>query len=173
MKNLELERTFLARYLPDDLTKFSSREICDVYIKNKSGYYNLRLRKNGGKYSITRKERIDNNDASRQMEYTISLVEEEFEQLASFSAKRLCKKRFDYVFDNIKIEFDVFSGDLRGLVLIDVEFKDEKAKDSFVIPDFCLADVTQEDFVAGGFLFFSSYRDIEVYLQKYNYAKLI
>jgi len=43
----------------------------------------------------------------------------------------------------------VFEGALAGLVLIDVEFTDEATKEAFVAPSFCLANVTQESFVAG------------------------
>jgi len=173
MKKLELERTFLAKYLPEDLASFPSREVCDIYVKGESEYLNLRLRSNGGKYEITRKERINDDDASRQIETTINLVKEEFDHLAKFTERKLCKQRVDYVLDNVKIEFDIFDGEFKGLVLVDIEFEDEQTKDSFATPDFCLADVTQEDFIAGGFLFSRSYEDIEMYLQKYNYKQII
>lgn len=50
--------------------------------------------------------------------------------------------------DGSKAELDVFTGKLAGLVLIDFEFDSLDAKASFTPPDFILADVTQEDFIA-------------------------
>lgn len=39
------------------------------------------------------------------------------------------------------------------------------------MPDFCLADVTQEKFTAGGILAGKKYSDIEAELEKYGYKK--
>ena len=46
-------------------------------------------------------------------------------------------------------------------------------KDSFVMPEFCLVDVTQEKFGAGGMLAGKSYEDIEQHLKRFGYVKLI
>ncbi len=40
------------------------------------------------------------------------------------------------------------------------------------MPDFCLVEVTQEDFVAGGMLCGKSYEDIKADLDRYGYTKL-
>ena len=40
------------------------------------------------------------------------------------------------------------------------------------MPDFCLADVTEEIFIAGGMLGGKKYKDIEIDLKKFNYKKL-
>ena len=172
MESLELERTFLAKYLPDDLDKFSAKEICDVYVENKSQRLHLRLRKSDDKYEITRKERV-NDDVSRHIETSIGLEKEEFDQLRKFAEKALCKRRYDYFIGDIKFEIDIFRGDLEGLVLVDVEFNNNEAKNSFNAPDFCLADVTKEEFAAGRFLYAKTYDDINEYLNKYNYKKII
>jgi len=41
------------------------------------------------------------------------------------------------------------------------------------MPDFCLADVTQEEFLAGGFLAGKKYLDIQSFLDKHGYKKVI
>jgi CYTH domain-containing protein len=71
------------------------------------------------------------------------------------------------------MEIDVFQGNLKGLILVDVEFDNEKDREEFVMPDFCLADVTQETFLAGGMLCGKSYKDIENDLNRFNYNKLV
>ena len=60
-----------------------------------------------------------------------------------------------------------------GLVLVDVEFDSKGEKDVFVMPEFCLAEVTQESFIAGGMICGKSYDDIESKLSKFGYKKLI
>lgn len=66
---------------------------------------------------------------------------------------------------------DVFQDDLEGLVVIDFEFSSLEEKDRFQMPDFCLVDVTQEDFIAGGMLCGKTYKEIEENLNKFNYTK--
>jgi len=70
-------------------------------------------------------------------------------------------------------EVDIFEGTLQGLVMIDFEFDSEENKHAFVIPDFCLADVTQEEWVAGGMLAGKSYEDIEKKLKRFGYQKIL
>jgi len=63
-------------------------------------------------------------------------------------------------------------GGLKGLVLIDFEFSDEATMRSFTPPEVCLADVSQEAFVAGGVLAGKTYDDIASQLLTYNYEPL-
>ena len=51
-------------------------------------------------------------------------------------------------------------------------FKNLKEKEEFQIPSFCLADVTQENFVAGGLNCGRSYDDILEELNKFGYQRL-
>jgi adenylate cyclase len=169
----EFEKTYLAKYLPEDVKKFSSREIIDVYIPESKKHPCVRFRKSGDGYEITKKRPVDDGDCSHQIEETIKLDEEEFRFLENISSKKIRKERFYYRKDGVEFEIDVFKDRLEGLVLIDVEFKDSEERDDFdKIPDFCLAEVTQEEFVAGGMLAGEKYGDIKENLVKYGYEKL-
>ena len=66
----------------------------------------------------------------------------------------------------------MFQDGLEGLVLIEFEFRTEDAMRSFVMPEFCLADVTDEKFIAGGSLAGKTYQDIEENLNTFGYKKL-
>ncbi len=66
----------------------------------------------------------------------------------------------------------MFEGELAGFVLVDFEFDSIKELEKFTLPDFCLADVSQEEFVAGGKLCGKSYNDIESELKRFNYSRL-
>jgi CYTH domain-containing protein len=67
---------------------------------------------------------------------------------------------------------DVFQDELSGLVLVDFEFKEVTDKNNFEMPDFCLSDVTQDKFFAGGMLCGKKYSDIEVHLGELGYKKI-
>ncbi|HEY4478828.1 MAG TPA: hypothetical protein VI981_00505 [Candidatus Paceibacterota bacterium] len=168
----ELELTYLAKYLPKDLEKFLSKEILDIYIPESSNHPTIRIRKSGAKYEITKKEPINAHDLSRQLEQTIPLTEAEYKDFEKLCGKRLSKRRYFYKTHNTAHEIDVFTGDLAGLVVVDVEFSTEAEKASFAMPDFCLVDVTQEKFIAGGMLCGKTYKDIEPNLEKFGYKKI-
>ncbi|MFW5884754.1 MAG: CYTH domain-containing protein [Patescibacteria group bacterium] len=171
---LELEKTYLAKYLPEDLKKSPSKELIDVYIPGSHLHPRLRLRKNGGNFEITKKQPKVEGDASAQTEETIVLSREEFEALNNqVEGKRVRKIRYFYNHQGRRAEIDVFQDDLEGLVLVDFEFESVNDKEKFLMPGFCLAEVTQEDFIAGGMLCGKGYEDIEKKLNKYNYSKIV
>jgi CYTH domain-containing protein len=166
---IELEKTFLARELPKGLKNCKSKEVIDIYFPKEAKHPTIRVRKSGDKYEMTKKERLDPNDASMQKEHTILLSKEEFLALSKLDGKKLSKVRYYYDYNGKVAEIDVFQGDLKGLVLIDFEFQTADEKNKFKMPDFCLADVTQDDFIAGGMLCGKKYADIKDELKKYNY----
>ena len=169
---IELERTFLTKNLPSNLKDCKSKEILDIYIPQAREHPTLRIRKNGGKFEITKKEPINKTDSSKQLEQTIPLTKEEFEELAKLEGKRVRKIRYYYPLGGKTFEVDVFQDSLKGLVIVDIEFEKESEKDNFKMPEFCLADVTKEKFTAGGMLCGKTYKDIEQALEKFGYKKL-
>jgi CYTH domain-containing protein len=100
------------------------------------------------------------------------LSQEEFRGLRKAGGKKLHKIRYYYDYNGKTAEIDVFQAGLKGLVMVDIEFRTAQEKDAFAMPPFCLADVTQERFAAGGMLCGKSYRDIEQELKKFRYRKL-
>lgn len=170
---IELEKTYLAKRLPENLRSCEFKEIIDVYIPKTSEHPKLRLRKNGNKFELTKKEPVNKGNASHQKEQTIILTETEFNALnQQIEGKRVRKIRYFYDHNENIAEFDVFQDDLLGLVVIDFEFATLDEKDVFQIPDFCLVDITQEVFMAGGMICGKSYKDIEDNLKKFEYNKL-
>jgi len=168
---IELEKTYLVKYLPEGLRKCDHKEILDIYIPESSRHPVVRIRKYGEQYEITKKEPVA-EDSSIQTEQTVKLNQEEFEELNKLPGKRVRKIRYYYDYQGRTAEIDVFQDKLLGLVWVDFEFEGADEKDSFSMPEFCLADVTQEEFIAGGMLAGKSYQDIEEDLTKFNYNKL-
>lgn len=171
-QQLERERTFLAKDLPQEIKATKPTRIVDIYIPDTPAHSHLRLRQNGKTYEITKKTSVAAGDASEHIEQTIPLTEEEFAALSRCSAKRVAKDRYRVVIDGILAEIDVFIEDLAGLVLIDFEFDTEDEKDNFIPPSIALADVTQENFIAGGLLAGKTYDTIAPELARFCYKKL-
>lgn len=170
---IEYELTYLIRDFPPEIRGLNPKHLIDIYVPEDLAVHpHLRLRQKGKDYEITKKQPIDDADVSKQTEITIPLDEEEFRTLALSSKRTVSKDRYKIVIDGYPAEVDVFSGPLKGLVLIDFEFVDDATKAAFKMPDVCLADVTQEEFIAGGFLAGRSYADIASQLDKYGYNPL-
>jgi CYTH domain-containing protein len=172
---LEIEKTYLAKELPFDLTKLKKKEIIDIYIPVEGKEHApIRIRKNGEKYEITKKSRLNENSGSQLIEETINLTKEEFETLEKqISGKRVRKIRHYYDYEGRTAEIDIFKEKLEGLVIIEFEFENEKDLNEFCMPPFCLADVTEAHFTRGGVLAGKSYAEIENELSKHNYKKII
>jgi hypothetical protein len=103
---------------------------------------------------------------------TVPLTADEFAALATVEGKRTRKIRYEYPYRGIGAEIDVFQDHLAGLVVVDFEFSSPEEKELFSMPDFCLADITQEDFIAGGILCGKSYTDIQGELGRFGYQPL-
>src|SRR5579884_3770244 len=116
MEIIELEKTYLVKYLPEGLEKFPHKEILDMYIPFDDPHPMLRLRKSGDNYEITRKEHIS-EDMTEQKEHTIQLTKTQFEALAKAGGKRVRKIRYYYPYKTYTVEIDVFQEGLEGLVL--------------------------------------------------------
>ncbi len=169
---LELEKTYLAKYLPEGSLEGKSKEIMDLYIPKNSPHSKLRIRKNGDTLEMTKKIPL-NGDVSSQQEFTIPLSSEEFEVLSWLEGKRIRKIRYYYVFEWHQAEIDVFQDELEWLVLVDFEFSSEEEKQAFRMPDFCLVDITEEEFIAGWMLCGKKYSDIEDELKTFGYEKML
>lgn len=169
----ELELTYLLKELPADLRQAPCKELLDIYLPASAKHPTLRIRQSGEKYEITKKQPIENGDSSRQLETTIPLTAEEFADLDQLPGKRVKKTRYYYKHNGQTFEIGVFRESLAGLILIDVEFATVAEKSAFVPPPFCLAEVTQEEFTAGGMLCGKSYSDIEEKLNKFGYKKTL
>ena len=170
---IEIERTFLVKFLPEDLDKFPKVEIYDKYFPLDAVHPKIRLRKKGNEFTLTKKEPVDDDKTkSIQEEQVIILTEAEFDSFDSFEGKELSKFRYNYSYKNLTAEIDIYTSKLKGLAVVDFEFQNEAEKESFEMPDFCLADVTEDEFIAAGILAGKSYEDIEDALKRYKYKRV-
>ena len=169
---VELEVTYLAKIIPEGLTDCRHTVIEDVYFPAAAPHAKTRVRRKGDKYEFTKKTQLDPSDAGNQQEQNVSLTAEEYQALAKGDGRRVIKTRYYLPYQGLTAEVDIFGGELEGLVVVEFEFDSIEAKNSFVMPDFCLADVTQDDIIAGGVLAGKSYADVAPRLTQYNYQPL-
>lgn len=161
----------MAKSMPVELADIIPVRLVDIYVpEDPEVHSKFRLRQKGDRYEATKKTLIREGDASAQTEHTIPLDQTEFSALSSVSNKRVEKDRYSVDLGGYSAEVDVFRGVLKGLVLIDFEFGSEEEKANFIATDHCLADVTQEGFIAGGQLAGRSYEDIKPDLDRFNYT---
>ncbi|MFT4311722.1 MAG: hypothetical protein ACMXYF_00650 [Candidatus Woesearchaeota archaeon] len=108
------------------------------------------------------------------VEETIKLSESEYESLQALDAKSFLKKRYKYEFSPKHFcEIDVYQERLLGLVVIDFEFSSLQEKEAFIPPDFCLVEVTNKPFLAGGMLCGKSYEQLVEQLDSLGYKKIV
>ena len=172
MKEIELEKTFLVKRVPSELlVNVSGKDLLDIYFPKETAHPVLRVRKRGDHMTITKKRMVSQDNASEFIEDTIELSTPEYESLAQIKGKRVHKTRYITAIGAVRLDLDIFMDDLTGLVLADFEFKTILEKDDFVAPDWCLTDVTQEEFIAGGFLAGKKYKDIREHLVRFGYER--
>jgi len=158
---LEIEITYLPLTVPAEFLTGTPTRIIDCYLSPADDILTkLRLRQKGTKYELTKKINTDPQDLSLQDEYTIPLTAQEFERLRTLNGREVVKDRYEVPFGKHTLEVDVFRGDLEGLVIIEVEFRNQADRDAFAVPEYFGADVTQEDFVAGAYLAGKRYSDL-------------
>lgn len=170
---LEYERTFLLRQLPEELDKARHMTIRDVYIPESSAHAQIRVRRQGDEMMITKKHQQTVGDSTVMVEHTIPLSELEYDTLAACSTKDFVKTRYFMTIDGHDSQVDVYGGKLAGLAMVDFEFASEDELRNFTMPDICLADVSQQEFIAAGYLAGKSYDDIAERLGAFGYQKIV
>jgi adenylate cyclase len=81
-----------------------------------------------------------------RVEEEIEIEGDRFERLWPLTeGRRIEKTRYEIDADGgAVIELDVYTGDLEGLVVAEVEFDSEEAAEAYVAPDWLGADITED-----------------------------
>jgi len=140
---MEIERKFLAE-APPDLGGYACSEIEQGYLAlaGPERGAEVRLRKRGDELTLT----VKSAGGQVREEEEIELDRDEFERLwALTEGRRLAKRRYLIPHGELTIELDVYSGDLDGLRVAEVEFDDERAASEFEPPDWFGSEVTGKD----------------------------
>jgi CYTH domain-containing protein len=139
--NREIERKFLVKRLPDNLTNSRCLVIEQGYLATESAGRQVRLRKTGRNASLTFKV----GRASHREEREIKLSPKQFAMLWPGTAgRRLRKLRYEIPWRNLLIEIDIYRGRHAGLVVAEVEFPNGASCRRFKPPPWFGREVTGE-----------------------------
>jgi adenylate cyclase len=134
---VEVERKFLVSDLPD-LTGTDADEIEQGYLAIGADG-EVRVRRKGPKLVLTAKR----GEGLSREEAEIELDPERFDQLWPLTeGRRLHKRRYVIPHGDLRIEVDVYEGDLEGLLVAEVEFPSEEEAKAFEPPDWLGEEVT-------------------------------
>lgn len=136
----EVERKWLVRELPD-LTGIKGKDVVQGYITIGADGTEVRVRQKGDKYFQT----IKSDGGLVRGEIEIELTKPQYDSLwAATEGRRLEKTRYEIACGDFKIELDVYRGALSGLMVAEVEFPSVRESETFAVPDWFGAEVTED-----------------------------
>ncbi len=137
----EIERKFLVTTLPDDLDSRPHSEISQGYLAIGADGSEVRLRHKGARHYQT----IKSAGGLSRAEYEIELTQDQFQLLwPATEGRRVEKTRYDIILSRVKIEVDVYRGDLSGLCTAEVEFASVPESQIFDVPSWFGKEVTED-----------------------------
>ncbi len=137
----EIERKFLLSQMPD-IPLQSTVSVRQGYITESEDSVEVRLRQKGDRFFMT----VKKGQGLVREEGEISITPEDFNRLWPMTRGRQVEKTRSKsdLGNGLVAEIDVFSGDLEGLMLCEVEFKDPDQAEQFTPPWWFGTDVTQD-----------------------------
>lgn len=134
---MEIERKFLIKKLPDNLTSYKARKIEQAYLCTDPV---VRVRRDNDDYYLTYKSK----GMIVREEYNLPLTKEAYGHLlAKADGNIITKTRYEIPEkDNLTIELDVFEGKFDGLLLAEVEFASEEEALGYIPPEWFGDDVS-------------------------------
>ena len=134
---MEIERKFLIKKLPDNLTSYKARKIEQAYLCTDPV---VRVRRDNDDYYLTYKSK----GMIVREEYNLPLTKEAYGHLlAKADGNIITKTRYEIPEkDNLTIELNVFEGKFDGLLLAEVEFASEEEALGYIPPEWFGEDVS-------------------------------
>ena len=135
---MEIERKFLIRALPEDLSAYPHAEVEQAYLSVDPV---VRVRKDGDEYYLTYK----GSGMMAREEYNLPLTENAYRHLLEKKDGKVIRKtRYRIPLPPYTVELDVFHEAMDGLVLAEIEFPTVEEALAFEMPDWFLKDVTND-----------------------------
>ena len=139
MENIEIERKFLVKKIPDNLDTYERIDMTQGYLNTTPV---VRVRKENDDYVLTYK----GSGLLSHSEYNLPLNKEAFEHLLKkCDGIIISKSRYKIpITNNLTAELDIFKGDLDSLKLVEVEFDSVEEANNFIPPEWFGEDVTTD-----------------------------
>lgn len=138
----EIERKYLVKELPPEIDRYPHSEIIQGYLMITDNDVEVRVRKKGERCSHT----VKSGKGLVRKEVEKEITQAEFnEHWKDTEGKRVEKVRYEIEFKESLIELDIYSGDLEGLIVAEVEFDSEKESSRFKPPEWFEEEVTNDE----------------------------
>lgn len=147
----EIERKFIIKYLPKNIKqilKITQKHIykdmvCSIRVRRSED-----IKTNRKIYTHTIKAKGKNIQKYSVTELEKQISEEEFKKVRPFKGSNTIEKyRCIIPIENgLKAEVDIFTQKLRGLIIVEVEFKNLEQAKNFQMPEWFLKEVPHKDF---------------------------
>ena len=136
---MEIERKFLTKHIPFDITVYPYKQISQAYI---SFSPTIRIRQSNEDYILT----VKGKGHLAREEFELPLSKEDYDKLfLKTEGTPVIKKRYLVPIDGgLTAEVDIYEGELEGLMTTEVEFHSLEAAENFVAPDWFGKDVSEE-----------------------------
>ena len=137
----EIERKYLVRHLPA-LDHLKASEVRQGYLTAADDSVEIRLRQKGDGRFMT----LKSDGGLERTEIETPISRDQFDSFwPATGGSRVEKVRYlGSLPSGLQFELDVFSGDLTGLTLVEVEFSSREEADAFTAPDWFGKDVTED-----------------------------
>lgn len=134
---MEIERKFLVNSIPFSLDGYKKRLIEQAYLCTEPV---VRVRRDNDDYYLTYKSK----GLIVREEYNLPLTKDSYDHLlAKADGRIITKTRYEIpLSDGLLVEFDIFEGELSGLMLAEIEFESEAQAMSYVPPQWFGEDVS-------------------------------
>ena len=138
----EIERKFLVKELPPEIDRYPHSEIIQGYLMITDNGVEVRVRKRAGRCTHT----VKSGSGLVRKEAEKQITQAEFnEHWPETQGKRVLKVRYDIEHEDYMVELDIYSGDLAGLLVAEVEFDSEEESSHFDPPKWFGEEVTLDE----------------------------
>ena len=148
MKNTEIERKYLVKYMPERFYAYEHKELEQAYLSfggDGETEKRIRLMRSRANVHHLYTEKSDGTLSREENEFEIS--KKEFDKLSKEVVSKFVRKSRYYIpvsDGTLLAELDVFHGELSGLVTVEVEFDSLAASETFVAPEWFGEEITED-----------------------------
>ncbi|ERP31192.1 adenylate cyclase [Chitinivibrio alkaliphilus] len=137
----EIERQFLVKKLPDNLSQYPYTDIKQGYLSIEDDR-EVRLRQAGTVFTLTVKQ----GQGEVREEEEILLKEKDFTLLWRLTeGRRVVKRRYHLPYTHLQLELDIYYEELNGFYSVEVEFENRASSAAFVPPAWFGREVTHDE----------------------------
>lgn len=145
---IEIERKFKPDKLPHNLDSYTHKDILQIYTEILEDGTETRFRKKGDEYFRSVKQGV----GLIRTEDEVLISAEEFQKAQSSAIGQVEKTRYEIPYEKWQVELDVYTGNLKGLIIAEIEFASIEDSKSFQPPSWLGKEVTGNPIYANQYL---------------------